>query len=78
MFVIVRVHQDYDYVEKLEYVKSFDTEGEAKDWIALKHEECRILWKARDEYVDEYMEGIEKPPEMGYNDPWLHLPYQTI
>jgi hypothetical protein len=68
MFVVVRVHQDYDYVEKLEYVKSCDTEDEAKGWIAEKMEECRILWKARDEYVDKYMESIEDPPKMGYND----------
>jgi hypothetical protein len=56
-YIIVKVNQDYDYVEGVEYIDSFVTEQEANNFIKEKIEQERTEWKARSSYIDGYVDS---------------------
>jgi hypothetical protein len=63
MFAVIQVWQDYDYVSGAECVKSFKTEKEANDLIEERSRASDASWKAKEEYVDRFLQGIPEPPK---------------
>jgi|694.fasta_scaffold46598_5 hypothetical protein len=79
-YIIVKVNQDYDYVEGVEYIDSFVTEQEADNFIKEKTEQERTEWKARMSYIDGYVDAINVP-DTDYNG-WQaflkqYVPFQS-
>ena len=60
-FIVVQVDQDYDYVQGVDYIDSFATEDEAKNYIKTKQELAKETGLKRINYIDEYVNKIEVP-----------------
>jgi len=65
-FIVVQVHQNYDMVEGVDYIKSFSTEEEATAYIQKEKEKEEAAWKSRLEYIEQWVDAIECP-ETDYN-----------
>lgn len=61
MYAIIQVNMDYDYCEGVQFVKSFATEEEANVFIQAQKDRYVETWKAKMEYVDEYINNIKIP-----------------
>ena len=61
MFAVIRVHQDYDYVEGLEFIASFTTEEKAQSYIEQKNEAYRVSFLQRKHYIEKYVDAMEVP-----------------
>ena len=48
---------------RAECVKAFRTEQEAKDFVEERRQASAASWKAKEEYVDRFLEGIPEPPK---------------
>jgi hypothetical protein len=64
-FAVIRVDQDYDYVEGAECIAAFPTEQEANDLVQKMKDERDASWKQKMEYVEEFVDNIN-PPETDY------------
>jgi len=60
-FIVVQVDQDYDYVEGVRYIASFPTEDAADAFIQEKNEEQNAKWRARLDYIEQWVDAIEVP-----------------
>ena len=65
-FIVVKVDQDYDYVEGVNYIDSFLTEDEANAFVQEKSQEQTSAWRKRMDYIEEWVDAIE-PPVTDYN-----------
>jgi hypothetical protein len=63
-FAVVKVDQDYDYVEGAECVVSFDTYAEADDYVRDFRQKQYELIQKRVDYIQTYVEAI-KVPDLG-------------
>ena len=70
-FIVVQVDQDYDYVQGVDYIDSFATEDEAKNYIKIKQELANETGLKRIKYIDDYVDKIEIP-ETDYNG-WVEF-----
>ena len=60
-FIVVRVDQNYDYVEGVRYIRSFPTEEEANAFIQEKNEEHKSAWRSKMDYIDAWVDALELP-----------------
>jgi len=65
-YIVVKVSQDYDYVENVEYVDSFATEQEADNFIKEKDAASLSERRARLAYIDGYVDAINVPDTNDY------------
>ena len=65
-FIVVQVDQSYDYVEGVNYVQSFPTEDEAIAFVQEKEKEQSAAWRARLDYIENWVDALELP-ETDYN-----------
>lgn len=60
-FIVVQVDQDYDYVEGVRHIASFPTEDAADAFKQEKEEEQNAKWRARLDYIEQWVDAIELP-----------------
>lgn len=60
-FAVIRVDQDYDYVEGAECIGSFPTEQEANDLINKMKSDTVTSWTNRVRYIDAFVESLSIP-----------------
>lgn len=68
MWALIRVHQDYDLVEKLELVGKFDNEELAESYrqeIMLKAKTSVLTYI---EYIKNYIDNFHVPAPNSYNE----------
>lgn len=70
IFAVVNVNLNYDYIEGIECLASFDTEEEAKLKIKQIIEERNSLIKKRIEYIDKFINDIKVPVDANYSE-WI-------
>jgi hypothetical protein len=66
-FALIKVHQDYDYVEGAECISSFSSEKDAQDFLSKLKAEQDLSWKNRHDYIREFVEQL-KVPQMNYEE----------
>lgn len=66
-FIVVRVDQNYDYVEGVNYIDSFPTEDAANAFVQEKNDEQNSAWRARLDYIEQWVDEIEPPENTDYN-----------
>ena len=60
-FIVVKVDQNYDYVEDVRYIASFPTEHAAQAFVKEKKEEQDEKWRARRDYIEQWVNTITLP-----------------
>lgn len=66
-FALIKVHQDYDYVEGAECISSFSSEKDAQDFLSKLKAEQQLSSKNRDDYIRKFVERLEVP-QMNYEE----------
>jgi hypothetical protein len=71
-YAVIRVDQDYDYVEGAECLAAFDTEYEASALITKIKAEQTAATRRRLDYVEQFVDKIVLPEPPEYNG-WLEF-----
>lgn len=58
-FIVVGVESDYDYVEGVNYVKTFSTREEAESFIKDERDYRNEMWHKRAAYIKEWVDNID-------------------
>lgn len=66
-FALIKVHQDYDYVEGAECISSFSSEKEAQDFLSKLKSDQDLSWKNRRDYISNFVDQLTVP-EMNYQE----------
>lgn len=62
-FAVIHVILDYDYVEDVEWIATFDSEQEANEHIESLRTRRNTAWANRVEYIEKWVEQIDVPTD---------------
>lgn len=60
-WAVVRVSQDYDSVEGVEFISAYATESEANEFIRITKADEDASVEAYRKYIDDYVDAMEVP-----------------
>lgn len=69
-FAVIHVDRDYDFIDGVECLFTSETEAESETFMEKKKEEIESTWIAREKYIEDFVDKIEIPENLSYQE-WM-------